>query len=235
MTTTLYTLSDEDLFPSEYLGYVDPDDYYSYNGIITSSGEKRQYESLGELVRHVDSRRVAMNLPALPHTHLTITHYLYILGEAPKMYFTPSSSSTHPDRTFIKDIHKGATIALSLSKAAISGMFTSGSYGWVSRTEADSRASVCVLCPKNIAITKSVTTRINNKIAGLFTTSRSTSHDNKLHDCSVCGCPLLVKVHYDNSIIKSETKQKAEEFPQAITLPSGTKRKCWVRELLENE
>jgi len=228
----LYELDNEELFPPEYLGFIDPDDYYSYTGIITSSGEMRQYESLDELVRHVDERRSTASLPPLPNTRSTILHYLYILGEAPKHYF---SKVAHPDRTLLADIQKGANIALSLSKAAMSGAFTAGSRGWVTKSEAEYRANICAACPKNVDLKKSVTTRMNNKIAGLFTTHRSTSNDSKLHDCEVCGCPLTVKVHYANNIIKENTDQSADKFPASIKLKSGAKTMCWVREILRDE
>ena len=231
---TIYYLDNEELFPSEYLGFVDPDDYYSYDGIITSSGSKRQYESLMELVDHVNERREAAMLPAFKDTKSTIVHYLYILGEAPKHYFS-KQVSTHPDRTLLADIQKGANIALSLSKAALSGLFVSGSYGWVDKNEAEYRATICASCPMNVDLKKSPTTRLNNKIAGLFTTTRTTSKDALLHDCKVCGCPLAVKVHYSDDIIKNNTKQKPTDFPELIKLKNGSNVKCWVRGIIQDE
>ena len=225
-----YEIINPELFPSEYLGFVDPDDFYSYSGIITHEGDMRQYKSIDELVSHIVARREAAKLPPLALPRETVEHYLYILGEAPRHFFNVIS-----DRTFLADVHKGATIAVSLSRAAISGIFTAGSFGWVTKKEANRRAAICAQCPNNLAQKKSVTTRFNDKVAGLFTTSRTTDHDSKLKDCNVCGCPLAVKVHYSDEIIANNTDNDIEEFPKLVPMPNRGKATCWIRDILANK
>lgn len=226
---SVYKITNPELFPSEYLGFVDPDDYYSYLGIITSEGDMRQYNNLAELCSHIAARREAQRLPKLPDVEGVVQHYLYILGEAPRDLFTVSSS-----RTFSSDISKGATIALGLSRAAVSGMFTAGSFGWVSKIIANKRASICAACPNNVTLTKSSLVRFNDRIASLFTTSRTTDYDDKLLDCSTCGCPLAVKVHYSDEIIRKNTAANLK-FPKLVMLPNKQKAKCWIAEIMENK
>jgi len=225
----VYKITNPELFPSIFLGFVDPDDYYSYLGIITSEGDMRQYNNLEELLSHVAARREAQRLPKLPDASGTVQHYLYALGEAPRSLFSVATN-----RTFMSDISKGAAIALGLSRAAITGGFTAGSFGWVSKMIANKRASICAHCPKNVQLTKSSLVRFNDRIAGLFTNSRVTDFDDKLFDCEACGCPLAVKVHYSEEIIRANTEATAK-FPKLIMLPNKQKSKCWIAEIVESK
>lgn len=223
-----YELLNKDIFPNEFYGFVDPDDYYSYNGIITSDGGIRQYKSLDELCNHIASRRESVSLPPLNHIPEMVQQYLYILGEAPRDFFIKVD-----DRTFLSDVQKGASIAVSLSRAAFEGVFTAGSFGWVTKSKANKRASICVHCPHNKATRKSVTTKLNDKVAALFTLTRTSDYDSKLKDCEVCGCPLPIKIHYSDDIIFNNTEQSVEDFPELVQLPNRAKGTCWVRDILK--
>lgn len=227
------------MFPREYLGFVDPDDYYSYNGILQRDGTTRKYDSLDELVLHIDERRKALNLPEMPHTSKMVQHYLYIIGEAPKDFFRLerlTEDNQVPSRNAINDIHTGATLAYSLSKAALSGRSSAAPSGWVDKVKAEQRAEVCINCPHNVKLKKNSLTKFNNKLAALFTVTRKTKHDAELFDCELCGCPLDIKVHYSESVIKAVTPKevKSSIFPKMF---KGIKDKqahsCWMRETLE--
>lgn len=230
-----YVLNDPQMFPVEYLGYVDPTDHYSYKGILQSDGTYRKYNSLKELVEHVEERRRSLDFHKIDNLDLVIQNYFYLLGEAPKSYFSKVIPESDHERTALKDIETGARLALSLSREAFTGIFMAGGGGWVTLKEANERAVACINCPKNVTIKKSKLVRFNNKLAALFTTSKKTSYDKELHDCQVCGCPLQEKVHFAAEVIRKTTDPKIPPtaFPENfVGLKDQMRHECWVRKIL---
>lgn len=227
-----FVITHPELFPNNLLGFVDPDDYYQYNGINLPGKPFRHYKNLEELLEHIKKRRHAHSHPEIPSLSLVVQQYLYELGEAPKSYFT----QIRPSRTGIKDLRTAVSLAVSLSKAALTGAPTSGSYGWVTKSKANERAKICSKCPKNnIPTNHSKLTAFNDRIANLFTTHRSTDHDALLYNCDVCGCPLTSKVHYADNIISEVTQDLSyQDFPEAF-IDEDTKRvyACWMRPILK--
>lgn len=238
-----YIFAHKELFPVALLGFVDPDDHYAYNGILTDDGEIRKYESFEELCQHIKQRRLALALPEINNLELKIQHYLYLIGNASKSHFirtdqSPDDQIANIPRDLHTDIIVGANLALELSRQAVTGLFQAGASGWVTRTEAEERAHICINCPKNIPLRKSKFQKLNNKIAALFTLKRHTSVDDKLFDCGVCGCPNYEKVHFATSIILKITppKYKVTDFPEGfIGLIDKERHQCWVRQILEEE
>lgn len=97
----------------------------------------------------------------------------------------------------------------------------------VPRDLAQSRAAICVACPKNEAgdwtrwFTAGAAELIRRKVEKAQARSLSTIHDERLHLCSACHCPLKLKVHVPiNWIVKrlsNQTRSKLLEAPA-----------CWV-------
>lgn len=233
-----YVFADPKLFPVHHLGFVDPTDYYAYKGILTDSGEIRKYDSFDELVAHVRQRREALRYDPIDHLELKIQHYLYLIGEAPRTHFI-KAHLLYPDipRTALSDIKVGARLAFEFSRQALTGIFMAGASGWATKQEAEKRAWTCANCPKNVDLNKSLSQRLNDKIAALFTINRNTPFDKQLFDCGVCGCPLAEKVHFDKDVIRITTgkKFKPNMFPEPfIGTIDRERHECWMRKLLED-
>ena len=221
---------------------MDPTDHFAYQGILTEQGTLRKYESFEELVKHIEERRDALRYPKIPNLRLQIQHYLYMLGEANQSHFIPINQAPYGaeiPRTATNDIIAGATIAYELSREAFSGIFKrGGNSSWATTDEAERRAGICANCPKNVDLKKPALQRLNNRIASLFSMRRTTTRDDELFDCQVCGCPNQIKVHYAANLIRKATpdKFKAEDFPENFI---GTKDRerhdCWVRQILDKE
>lgn len=226
-----YLLIHPELLPTKYLGFIDPDDFYSYSGIIQQNAPSRPYNSLQELMDHVQSRRAALHHPPIPHLSETIQNYLYLIGDVPPTLFIRAESS----RTMASDIETASRLAYSLSRAAVTGFFSAGSSGWVTKTEATQRAATCLQCPENKKLKKSKLIRFNDKIAALFTLSRATPYDPQLEDCGICGCPLHIKVHYSPEVIRETNKHPAEAFPEDFIGKDKRRHICWARQILENK
>lgn len=233
-----YVFTNKDLFPVHFLGFVDPTDHYAYRGILTEDGTLRKYDSFDELIQHITQRRSALALEPIPNLDLVVQHYLYLVNEAPRSFFVRLDKTDRADipRTVTSDAIVGAKIAFELSRQALSGKWTAtGPTGFVTKTEAEQRAKTCANCPKNVLLKKSKFQRWNNKIAGLFTARRNTSYDEKLYDCGVCGCPLQIKVHFSDEVLRNTTpkKYKPENFPEGfIGLLDRERYECWLRKIL---
>lgn len=230
-----YEIINPSMFPSLYLGYVDPTDYYSYTGIPLPEGGARLYQSLDELINHVHSRRSSLGYKPLEHLNETIQHYLFLVGDAPKSYFRKVPTSPEVHASEIEKIKTGAALAFSLSRAAISEYVTAGSAGWTTNKIAAERAEICYNCPKNKEVEKSTSQKVGEKILSVFNTARNTTYDEQLFDCEVCGCPMKEKVHYSEEIIVEVTPDTtpAKAFPESFIGERSSKRyRCWVREIL---
>lgn len=229
-----YLLIHPELLPTKYLGFIDPDDFYSYNGILQENGETRPYNSIQELMDHINSRRKSLNFIKIQYLSEKIQNYLYLIGDIPHTLFIRADESHFP-RTVVGDIEVASRLAYSLSRAAITGFFSAGSSGWATKTEATRRAATCIQCPENKKLRKSKLTRFNDRIASLFTLARSTPYDTELNDCGICGCPLHIKVHYSPDVIRDTTKHPAEAFPEDFIGKDKRRHICWARQILEGK
>lgn len=90
---------------------------------------------------------------------------------------------------------------------------------------AESRAAICVKCPKHKAgdflslFTGPVANLIRRQLDERREMKLSTSHDDTLSFCDACGCPLKLKVHVPLSYIKKHIQQP--EFSQLDP-------NCWI-------
>lgn len=222
------------MFPRELIGFVDPDDYFEYRGIILENGEFRHYNNFDELIDHIKNRRAAVGLDPLPAPLQTVENYLFRSKVVPQSLFTKDFQT---NRALIPDINTGANLALSLSKQALTGVVGIGGGGWCSKKEANRRAKICSNCPNNVDLEKSLAIRARNKLANFFTPYRKTDYDDKLFDCGVCGCPNDQKVHYAEEVIREVTEDDASEFPASFRGVDNQNEKyqCWVRQILEKK
>lgn len=102
----------------------------------------------------------------------------------------------------------------------------------VSNTVAETRAWVCVNCPKNQTrdlttwFTRPASELIRRWIAMRKDLSLTTSHDESLGVCVACACPLKLKVHTPISHILSQipAESKADLVPE-----------CWILAEEKNE
>lgn len=233
-----FEILNKDMFPAIHLGYLDPDDYFSYNGVLQSNGEYRLYESLDELVHHVEQRRESLNFDPIPNLEYIIQEYIYRLGLAPSSYFIKSEAFSGQSRSVIDDVTTGAKLAIELSRSAFSGVKTAGGFGFTTLTEAEERATICVQCPNNIPITNklsSIYRKARYRLATLFTAKRETSKDAELNECEVCSCPLISKVHYSKDVIREVNTTSKALFPEAFKNKAGENVRCWMRTLLEED
>lgn len=92
--------------------------------------------------------------------------------------------------------------------------------------QAESRAAICVKCPKNEKgdWTRFFTVPVSEAIRAELEKRRgwnlSTSHDNELRICGACLCPLKLKVHVPIDKINARISDEAR-----ANLDSG----CWIR------
>lgn len=223
------------------MGYVDPDDFTEYTGIITASGEKRPYKDLFELCAHIESYRDSQpNLAPIENLQVVVEDYLYRLREAPHSLFYKDKAKVK--RSLLQDMKTGINISLALSKAAGSGESTASDGGWVNKTIATERGRICTECPENDTETSgSLIQRAADKLAHVYTTKRSTPHDTKLGKCGVCECPMYIKNHFSGDLIRevtamNEEPDQPEDFPKSfIGINSKETEYCWMRKVLNGE
>src|SRR5262249_40303097 len=88
------------------------------------------------------------------------------------------------------------------------------------------RANICVTCPKNKSgpwwawVTTAVALSIREYQRPRFQMILMTPHDDTLHTCTVCNCPLREKVHVPFAHIERNMPAEAwNKFPDF----------CWIR------
>lgn len=96
----------------------------------------------------------------------------------------------------------------------------------VAKEEAERRASICSVCPRNDlagGLTKYFLKEAASEImmvAGMLKKRNvSTSLDDKLGVCQICLCPLGAKIHVESEILKKHIKSD-----EIAKLPSN----CWI-------
>jgi hypothetical protein len=118
--------------------------------------------------------------------------------------------------------------------AAVSNMVTGLGqwYSWtdqgavVSVSQAESRASVCVKCPKNETgdwtrfFSGPGAELVRRQLEAKNGMKLETSHDASLHVCGACQCPLTLKVWSPIRLVKEKLKpEQREQMPEI----------CWVK------
>lgn len=92
----------------------------------------------------------------------------------------------------------------------------------VDQAEADRRANICAVCPRNVTFAKPCS-GICQELRNLASTtigSRKVAQENKLEQCDICGCWLHVAVWFPLEIqCKGTTETQRQEFAE---LPN-----CW--------
>lgn len=231
-----YMPTHPELYPTELIAFVDPDDWYAYDGIPLSNGQKRPYKSFDELYHHIEQRRKAEGHEKIDHLPEMVGHYLYQMDDCDKSLFSKVEATSKYPRTFMRDLQTGVGIAVSLSKAAVLGSAVTGSWGWVTKKVANKRASSCYNCPENRIINKNIRQRSADALANLFTGNRRTDYDKHLESCGVCGCPNRVKVHFSEEVILANHPEDiaSSEFPARFTgEKDGRPHECWMKKILE--
>ena len=97
----------------------------------------------------------------------------------------------------------------------------------VPKEQAESRASVCAVCPKNGQgdfsrwFTKPAAEIISRQLSKLNERKLSTSQDAKLNVCEACLCPLKLKVHTPMKFIKPH-------ISEAVMVDLKAAPDCWI-------
>lgn len=103
-----------------------------------------------------------------------------------------------------------------------------GKRNFVSRTEANKRASVCIACPFNRS-THGIAA-ITDKLMLDRRGGRKTDHDANLRNCDACSCPLKLLVHLHPELLAA-IKSKEELFTRIKRREKETKSlihpDCW--------
>ncbi len=88
----------------------------------------------------------------------------------------------------------------------------------VQQSTAESRAAICLTCPKNIFPDKGPFVAWCDSIAEAMTGGRTTSLDAKLGSCDVCSCVIKAKVHYGGDMhLSDEEKQQLPDYCWMLT------------------
>ena len=99
----------------------------------------------------------------------------------------------------------------------------------VAKEEAERRAAICILCPKNDTaggLKKYFVKEAARELMGVFGMLKdmdvTTSHDDKLGVCEACECPMVAKVHVSNEILKKHIKpDQVDKLHQDCWIPEA--------------
>ncbi len=95
----------------------------------------------------------------------------------------------------------------------------------VSPVESNRRAAICAGCPENQAgdltrwFTVPASEAIRRQIEEVQDLDLKTTHDEQLHICQACLCPLRLKVHVPLDLIRKHLSAQAK---------SGLDARCWI-------
>lgn len=73
----------------------------------------------------------------------------------------------------------------------------------VPQEEAERRAAICAKCPLNVGMSGCAICRVSLQAGRDALMQRSTTSDDKLHACGVCGCDNKTQVHVPLDILRS--------------------------------
>ena len=183
------------------------DSFRSYTRArIVETGESVEVNSRDSTARAFWKRRDQLGLPPPPNTDACFENAL--------------CEALPPDRACRECRFVGDDAPVELQRERSFGLaevwrFVKAMAAWtangctlVPQAEAERRASICAQCPRNIEVPACL--GCNGVAAALEAiTSRSTSQDDRLKGCELCGCVNKIAVHFP-----LETVDKSVLFPQ---------------------
>lgn len=108
--------------------------------------------------------------------------------------------------------------------AAFSMMMRKGKGGLVSPEEAERRAAICTECSYNTDNPPCYKCRSYETIIQRVTHGRSTTKDDQINVCGMCGCFLRAMVHCDVGVLRAATpKRSVRYYPDH----------CWKKQQLK--
>lgn len=159
--------------------------------------------SLFGLIQKVSEHYRANNLPVPEDLRLKIEQFI--------CENTPSGVCTGGSGNYRKlDFFSILTATELLIKRRI----TKAEAFYVTKEEADHRASICANCPLNLRHMCTTCNGLRETFKKLVA-SRTTSYDSKLGVCEACGCGLSAKVHISNKYLPpmpEDTKDKVPDY-----------------------
>jgi len=139
---------------------------------------------------------------------------------APPMSTPQMSEGVRQAVAVVRKMASGASLLMEWEEAGLPH---------VEQAQAESRAAICVKCPKNEKgkaltdiFTVPVANMIKKKMERLDGMNLRTSHDSELATCQACLCPMRTKVWITTDLVLKRLKpdQKAELQPE--------NPKCWI-------
>lgn len=100
----------------------------------------------------------------------------------------------------------------------------------VEKTKAETRASVCVNCKQNQDPNwiQKMESALANKFKTLIEIKNDlqlkTPHDDRLHSCQICDCPLVVKIHVPIEHVLKDMSEATLNALEKVDPP------CWIIE-----
>lgn len=173
--------------------FQDPDTGYTYKALTHAS-----------LIEQILSYRKQNKLPQLEALNVVLENYWCGLVEN-----TGKCTEVKLKRGWLTTLKGGV--------AVLENVFF-GEDNMVQQSTAESRAAICVTCPKNIFPDKGPFVKWCDSVAEAMVGDRKTPMDAKLGSCEVCSCVIRAKVHYGGNMKLSE-----DEIKQ---LPDF----CWMHE-----
>jgi len=171
--------------------------------------------SLNRLIKQVKVHRIANSIPIGVETNQEIedASCREILEKYPNY-----SGCTDQNNTKIGNQSIGLSEVISWGQA----MIQLGINGFAPPEEAERRASICAVCPKNKAVQGCFGCRGATAIMDKLRGSRRTKYDSRLEVCEACSCVIRSLVHFPDEAID---KSHSDDLPYAPT--------CWIPPLKE--
>ena len=197
----------------------DPSTLWSFSTLCTvlrnhrlSNPQFKLETDMGKIMEEVD-RANATRMKTIPGAEE------YYIEEGGAAIATPKALRPHPNVVAKSDmISAGAKLLSEWKKEG---------YGTVSQEEANRRADICAVCPKNgdggfekfftIPLSKLITSQVE----GFRKMELVTTSDDKLKTCTACLCPLKLKVWCQMPLILKHLQPEAK-----ADLDSA----CWITE-----
>jgi len=187
--------------------YVDPDTGFKF---------RKRYNSLEELVEHVQNYRDHNGFAKIPKLTFVIQDWLCSQPNMEKFCQEVS----------VKD--RSLSQYLRGAKAAAK-VFLGGDKAFVSEEEAEARASLCAKCRHNKRNSSDSKLRhYTDEYVQDIVGDRKTSVDAKLFSCEICSCALRPKVHISQEIVEdSLSVNERRALEMGIWDVYGKLFDCW--------
>lgn len=149
--------------------FKDPDTGYEFN-----------HPTRRALVRHIVQYRAQNALEQIENLDAVLENYWCSLPEN-----CGSCEDAPLKRGFLQYLKGGIALVKSMAYKE-----------YASQKEADRRAEICIKCPYNVFPDKNAFVRWSDGLALEVIGNRRAVRHNELGNCSVCSCPLRVKVWF---------------------------------------